>query len=364
MVVPAAHICGAVLGIGQRQEIGLEQPDDMGRGDDKRDDQREPWPGRCQSAARVAVEQQEQRVGRRQDDDEIFRPQRAAEGKAEQEPMAEAAALERRVESVAGQRPERQLDDVVIELHRRVLEVMHAVDDQHGNERAGRSDQRPCRRPHRDEGDDHRRLRQRVIGGVGAERPVHDLNQPPRQRRQLVVAELPLAAIGQRFDQVERQVGVEQGRQRGPDREMQSEERGERRPRRRLDPVDEAGPNAKRGAGVFSGICGIADMSFRAGSKGGVCRRALLQFLPAVIKAQQKLSHGGKRTCSAAALVDTATARMQIIAGGAGVCAPGLHRSARGIAGFVWCVSAPSSSPSAWCSSPARSALWSICASA
>ena len=247
MVVPAAHIRGAVLGIGQRQKIGLEQPDDVGRGNDKRDDEREPWPGRCQSAARVAIENEKQRVGRRQHDDEIFRPQRAAEGEAEQQPVAEAAALERGMESVAGQRPERQLDHVVIELHRRVLEVMHAVDDQHGKERAGRADQRPRRRPHRDEGDDHRHLRQRVIGGVGAERPVHDLDQPPRQRRQLVVAELPFAAVGQRLDQVERQVGVEQRRQRGPDHEMQSEERGERRPRRRLDPVDEACPERQPG---------------------------------------------------------------------------------------------------------------------
>ena len=74
MVVPAAHIRGAVLGIGQRQKIGLEQPDDVGCGDDKRDDERKPRPGRCQSAARVAVENQKQRVRRRQHDDEIFRP--------------------------------------------------------------------------------------------------------------------------------------------------------------------------------------------------------------------------------------------------------------------------------------------------
>jgi hypothetical protein len=32
--------------------------------------------------------------------------------------------------------------------------------------------------------------------------------------------------------------------------------------------------NANRGAGVISGICGIADMSFRAGSNGGVRRRS------------------------------------------------------------------------------------------
>ncbi len=68
--------------------------------------------------------------------------------------MAKAPALERGVESVAGQRPERQLDDVMIEFHRRVLEVMHAVDDQHGNERAGRADQWPRGGKDQREGDD------------------------------------------------------------------------------------------------------------------------------------------------------------------------------------------------------------------
>ena len=85
---------------------------------------------------------------------------------------------------------------------------------------------------HGNEGDDHGHLRQRVIGGIGAEHaPVHDLDQPPRQRRQLVVAELPFAAVGQGLDQVERQVGVEQRRKRGPDHEVQGEEGGERGPR-------------------------------------------------------------------------------------------------------------------------------------
>ena len=82
------------LGIGERQEIGLEQPDDMRRGDDERDDEASHGPGVAKRAARVAVEQQEQHVGRRQDDDKIFGPQRAAEGEAEQEPVPQAAAPE------------------------------------------------------------------------------------------------------------------------------------------------------------------------------------------------------------------------------------------------------------------------------
>ncbi len=219
------------------------------------------------------------------------------------------------MERVAGQRPERQLDHVVIELHRRVLEVMHAVDDQHGNQRAGRSDQRPCRRPHRDEGYDHRRLRQRVIGSVDAERPVHDLDQPPRQRRQLVVAELPFAAVGESLDQVERQVGVEQRRQRGPDHEMQREEGGESGLRRLLDPVDEAGRERQPGRRRHFGH--LRHRRHEHWSQ----RRRPPPLWPAVIKAHQKLSHGGGRTCGAAALVDTATVRKRIIRAGL-TCAP------------------------------------------
>ena len=83
--------------------------------------------------------------------------------------MAEPPALERGVKGVAGQRPERQLNDVVIEFHRRVLEIMHAVDDEHGNERAGCADQRPRRGKDQGKGDDDRGLRQGVIGGVDAE---------------------------------------------------------------------------------------------------------------------------------------------------------------------------------------------------
>src|SRR5665811_258177 len=45
-------------------------------------------------------------------------------------------------------------------------------------------------------------------------------------KRQLVIAELPFAPVNQCLDQVERQIGVEQRRQRGPDRGMQSQEGG------------------------------------------------------------------------------------------------------------------------------------------
>ncbi len=180
-------------------------------------------------------------IRRRQHDDKIFRPERAAERHAEQKPVSGTAALERQVEGVARHRPERQLDDVVIELHRCELEIVKAVDNQHRDQRAQRADQRPRGGEDQRKSDDHGRLRQRVIGGVGARSPVRDLDQPPRQRRQLVVAELPFAAVGQRLDQIERQIGVKERRQRGPDREMQRQEAAESRLRPAFDKTDQPG---------------------------------------------------------------------------------------------------------------------------
>ena len=52
--------------------------------------------------------------------------------------------------------------------------------------------------------DHHRHLRQQVIADVVADRAIDDIHKPPRQRRELVVAELPFAAVDQRLDQVER----------------------------------------------------------------------------------------------------------------------------------------------------------------
>ena len=145
------------------------------------------------------------------------------------------------MKGIAGERPERQLHHVVIEFHRGVLEIMHAVDNQHGNECAGGADQRPRRGKDQGKGDDDHGLRQRVIGGVGVEQPVHDLDQPPRQRRQLVVAELPLPAVDEGLDEIERQVGVEQRRQRGPDRKMQGQEAAESGLRPALDKAGQSG---------------------------------------------------------------------------------------------------------------------------
>ncbi len=231
---------GAGAGIGEGQEIVAHQPGEMRRHDRERDRERDPRARRRQRLARVAVDEQEQHERRRQHDHEILRPQREPDGEAEQQPMDHAPAPQSGVEGVAGDRPERQLDHVVIELGRGEMEVVQAVQKEDGDEGADGADQRTRGRPDRREGRDHRDLRQRVIGGIHPHQPVDDLDQPPGQRRQLVVAELPFAPIGQGLDEIERQVGIKQRRQDGPDEKMQREDNAEGRLWAALDGSDQS----------------------------------------------------------------------------------------------------------------------------
>ena len=83
----------------------------------------------------------------------------------------------------------------------------------------------------------HGHLRQQIVSEVVAGEPVDNFDQPPGQRRQLVVTELPFAAICQRLDQIERQIGVEQGRQDRPDGGVEDQDGGQRPPGRRDDPI-------------------------------------------------------------------------------------------------------------------------------
>jgi len=54
-------------------------------------------------------------------------------------------------------------------------------------------------------------------------------------------AELPLPAVNEGFDEIERQVGVEQRRQHGPDRKMERQEAAERGLRPVFDKADQSG---------------------------------------------------------------------------------------------------------------------------
>ena len=144
------------------------------------------------------------------------------------------------MEGETGERPERQLDYVVIELGGGEIEVVHTVDDQDCDQRPERANERARGLPHEDEGDDDDRLGEGVIGGIDAKHPVDDLDQPPRQRRQFVITELPFAAVDEGFDQIERQIGVNERRQDAPDDKMHGQEAAEGGSRLALDPTDES----------------------------------------------------------------------------------------------------------------------------
>ena len=120
-------------------------------------------------------------------------------------------------------------------------EVVQAVGDQDRSERAGRADQRTRGLPHRDERDDDGDLGQRVKRIIGAEHAVHGFGHPPRQRRQLVVAELPFAAVDHGLDHIERQVEIDQRRQHRPDQPVNNEEASESRLRAAFHRIDQSG---------------------------------------------------------------------------------------------------------------------------
>jgi hypothetical protein len=148
-----------------------------------------------------------------------------------------------------GQRPERQLDHVVIELRGGEIEIMQPVNDQHRDQRTERPDQPPRQHPDQAERRHHRDLGHQIEGRVGSEQPIDPLDQPPGQGRQLVVAELPFAAVGQRLDQVERKVGVERGGKKRPQPRMHKTEERETLAGALLQPVEKRGDHRTGTAG-------------------------------------------------------------------------------------------------------------------
>ena len=75
--------------------------------------------GRCEClCARRSSNTMNDGERHREHHDEIFGPKRHANRQAEQKPMPEPAAAQGAMKGKSGQRPERQLDDVVIEFGR------------------------------------------------------------------------------------------------------------------------------------------------------------------------------------------------------------------------------------------------------
>ncbi len=209
---------------------------------------------------------------------------------------------------------------------------MQAIDDEDGDERAGRADERPRRREDQRKRGNNDDLGQRVIGDVGAEQAVHDLDQPPRQRRQLVGAERPFAAVSERLDQIERQIGVKHRRQRGPDGEMHGEKNAERGTRLPLDQGDQSRISAPLRARMptwpLNRVLGssrheppqIHDVSTPPGGR--------------LIEARRRFGYDAARgglTCGVAAHMDT---RLWTLESVRTANRGSAHRSGQGITGF------------------------------
>ena len=158
----------------------LKNPKQIRRRDNERHGGRDPGAGTRHSPPRIRIEQQEQRERRSQDHHEILRPPGEPKSDTEQDPKSQLAAAERGEKGEARQRPQRQLGDVVIEFGGAGVEVIHAVDDQHGSESADCADERARRKPHERERDNDRDLRQRVERVIGAEQAISDFGKKPR----------------------------------------------------------------------------------------------------------------------------------------------------------------------------------------
>src|SRR5216683_1115915 len=137
------------------------------------------------------------------------------------------------------QRPERQLNDIVIELRCSEREIVQPIDNKDRDQRSEPAHQLLRHGPHCRKGGNHRNLSEQIVEQVGSEQAVADLDQPPWQRRQLVIADLPFASVGQGLDQIERQVEKKRCRERSPYRDVQGQECRKDRGRPLLDNFDE-----------------------------------------------------------------------------------------------------------------------------
>src|SRR5678815_5507859 len=102
------------------------------------------------------------------------------------------------------------------------MEIMKPIDDKHSHERADTAGQGKSRPPYKGECADDRDLRERVIGRIISDGAAGYFDKPPREWRQLVITELPFPPIGERFNEVEGQIVIEERGQSGPNHKMQS----------------------------------------------------------------------------------------------------------------------------------------------
>ena len=106
--------------------------------------------------------------------------------------------------------------------------IVQTIDDQHRHQRTERADQRSRRHPDQPKRRRDHNLRQQVISKIVTDQAMGDFHEPPGQRWQLVVAELPFLSVGQCFDQIEGQICIEQGRESRPHQGVNAQNSGQR----------------------------------------------------------------------------------------------------------------------------------------
>ena len=248
--------------------------------------------------------------------------------------------------AISGQterRPQRQQHDVVVELRREEREVDHAFLRQHRQQRAPRPKHRAGPAAISRTATAPRPAGPQVERGrPAAEDDGNGFDDPRRQRRVLEIDNLPLAAPGELFDHVERQVVLQQRRQRPPDHDVEGKEPADDPRGRAAQPsqLDEPG-----------GDCGASRSGpyrFPApGDRPGVTRTARVrtEFRRPGRRPSAHPTTGRRRRAAAAAGARCAGARSRIAAALAR-----RPRRRRALSSMVSSPAEAAAAPPRWCS--------------
>ena len=239
---------------GERQEIVLHQPDQIGQQQRRADQHRQIRAARGQRPAPLRHQQQMQAEHREQQRTRIFRVHQQRGGDAEQRPIADPIVEHRLAIDVDGGGEDRQLPDVVTVHRHRRAEIIDQDGERDRQHRAGLADGFDADQPdeierHQDRGDRQHEMRADPVEGE----LVGDLRQPRLKRRVLPVAPLHLLAEQEHLVAVERHGREADGRgepQRAIDRHHPQQQPGRRTAQRIQEGV--AGFHKQRGEAEFA----------------------------------------------------------------------------------------------------------------
>ncbi len=181
-------------------------------------------PGGSQCPAGERIEEQEEPDRRGQHRHRVFGPERESQPDAAPDPVGGSALRDGAMQEQRGQRPQRQLQHVVIELHRGEVEEMQALEHDHREQRGLRRGDPATEPPYRVECDHAGERAEQIDDANVAGRPIGQILDPPGQRRMLPISELPFLAERQPLRQVELEVAAHQDGQRGPHQEVRAEQ--------------------------------------------------------------------------------------------------------------------------------------------